>query len=449
MGTTADPHCMNCNKSWNEQFLVANLNRSFCEKKYKEHRKKLLTEREISKLPETMHLATRQKKVDAEDAKRMSLELQMQDLNKQLRGLKNERRKIIDNMWLIRHGAEVPVGSERRKFIMACPNNDCNGYLSTQYKCELCELFTCHECLEIIGYSKTDPHTCIPDSVASAAMIKKDTKPCPQCGIRIFKIGGCSQMWCTECKIAFNYNTLKIDTGAVHNPHYYMHMAQQNNGVVPRNPQDVLCGGLISVNHLHYIFNKLKIVMHGLNAESSEAVCTEQKKKYYRLTGNLANLHQTISHITYHEMPRIRTDVRELQDGEDLRIKYILGKTDKKEIGTQVYRRDVKRKKETGLLHLYELLSVVGIENFNALLQYSEQHTSNNYWQFIDEIENKMMVLDNLREYCNKEFAQISVTYNATVMFIGKIISTISPAVEVDWGIWKIGKKKYKISDQD
>ena len=69
IGTTADPHCMNCKKSWNEKFLVENLNRSFCEKEYKTHRKDLLVDREISKLPETMHLAERQKQVDVEEQK--------------------------------------------------------------------------------------------------------------------------------------------------------------------------------------------------------------------------------------------------------------------------------------------------------------------------------------------------------------------------------------------
>ena len=64
LGTTADPHCMNCKKGWDEKFLVENLNRAFCDKEYKNHRKQLLMDREISKLPETIHLAERQKKIN-------------------------------------------------------------------------------------------------------------------------------------------------------------------------------------------------------------------------------------------------------------------------------------------------------------------------------------------------------------------------------------------------
>ena len=302
---------------------------------------------------------------------------------------------------------------------MSCPNNDCRGYLSTQYKCELCELFTCHDCLEVIGYSKTEPHTCDPNNVASAEMIKKETKPCPQCGVRIFKISGCNQMWCTECEIAFDYRTLKIDNGAVHNPHYYAHLQQQNQGVAPRNPQDIVCGGLVSVNNLMtYVFNKIKTEITDVG-------------EYAILTSYLGDMHRVISHVTYYDLPRLRQAIRHLQDGEDLRIKYILSKIDKTEIGKQIYKRDIKRKKETELLHLYEILSVVGIENFNMLEELSRK--ANSSTSFVDEVNKKSLVLDNLRDYCNKMFAQISVTYNTTVMYITDL--------------WQIKSRKYKISE--
>ena len=203
LNTTANPHCMNCKKGWEEKFIVSNLNRTFCDKEYKSHRKALLIDREISRLPETIHLAERQKKIDIEDVKSKGLTLEILDLNKKIKNLKNERVKIANNIYHIRHGTDENGTSDRRKFIMACPNTDCRGYLSTQYRCELCELFTCPQCLELVGYSKADPHECDPNSVASAEMIKKDTKPCPSCGVRIFKISGCNQMWCTECKVCF------------------------------------------------------------------------------------------------------------------------------------------------------------------------------------------------------------------------------------------------------
>ena len=420
IGTTADPHCMGCKKSWNEKFLVENLNRSFCEKKYKIHRKDLLVDREISKLPETMHLAECQKQVDVEEQKLKALYLQLKALNTQVLAVKQQRAIVSQNIYHIKNGTDKNgKAPDRRKFIMACPNNRCRGYLSTQYKCELCELFTCPDCLEIVGYTKTEPHTCNPDCVASAEMIRKDTKPCPQCGVRIFKISGCNQMWCTECRIAFDYLTLKIDKGNVHNPHYYQHLQQQNGGAAPRNPHDVLCGGLLSVQNLHhFIFNKLKTAI-------------SDEEEYETMVAYLTDIHRTIAHFTHYDLPQYRAQVRLLENGEDLRIKYILGKIDKKEMGTAIYRRDLTRKRRTELLHLYELMSVVGIENFNVLSQYVRDRMGNP--QFVKEVEGVITVLDNLREWCNHEFAKISVTYNTKV-------------IEVT-DLWQFKSHKYKIAE--
>ena len=84
----------------------------------------------------------------------------------------------------------------------------------------------------------------------SAKLIKQETKPCPTCGVRIYKISGCDQIWCVECKVAFSWKTGIIDKGVIHNPHFYEHMKNNNNGIAPRNPHDEVCGGLISVYQL-------------------------------------------------------------------------------------------------------------------------------------------------------------------------------------------------------
>ena len=69
LGTVADPHCMNCKKVWTDEFLVTNLNKSFYTNDYRIHRKQLLVDREISKLPETIALAEQQSIVNEEQEK--------------------------------------------------------------------------------------------------------------------------------------------------------------------------------------------------------------------------------------------------------------------------------------------------------------------------------------------------------------------------------------------
>lgn len=443
VGTASDPNCMNCKKNWSEQFLVTNLNRTFCEKEYKQHRKELLVERELSKLPETMVFAEQSKKISKEQQQILLLHNRQKELTKQLNEIKQAKVVHVNNIYQIQHGTDQS-GQERRKFIMACPHDGCRGFLSSQYKCELCEMFTCPHCLEVIGVSKDIPHTCNPDSVASAEFIKKDTKPCPQCGTRIHKIQGCNQMWCTQCHVAFNYDTGKIDTGHVHNPEYYRYLQQQGNGAAPRNPGDLICGGLIHIGTVTRTISPT--IQHALYKLGENEINTEVETEYITMRNYLQEIHRTLAHISYHELPRIRTQVRELEDLRNLRVEYILNKITKNELKDKVYQNDVKRKKAAENLHLYELLNVVGTETFNTLNQESSTAITNkdkNERQifkttdaaknFMDSVNEKITAIDNLRDYCNKRFARISVTYNQSVTQISDL--------------WEVKRKKFKISE--
>lgn len=89
------------------------------------------------------------------------------------------------------HDRGGPAVRERKEFIMKCGGDECRGFLSTSYKCGTCEKWTCQHCLVVIGTDKEAEHTCNPDTVESAKTIKSETRPCPKCGTRIFKIDGC------------------------------------------------------------------------------------------------------------------------------------------------------------------------------------------------------------------------------------------------------------------
>jgi hypothetical protein len=143
-----------------------------------------------------------------------------------------QNRERIQEYELQMRDVEV---KEKLKFIMNCQVEGCKGYLSTKYKCGLCEKYTCSGCLLV----KEEGHECKEDDLSTVKMIREETKACPKCTTRISKIDGCDQMWCVECKTAFSWKTGHIVNGAIHNPHYYDFL-RQTQGFVPR--ADNPCG---------------------------------------------------------------------------------------------------------------------------------------------------------------------------------------------------------------
>ncbi len=428
LGTTNDPHCMNCKNPWPVKFLVDNLNRSYVDNDFKKHRKNLLVEKEISRTPELMNIVQRTRLVE-------EAEIELKDLEKkyvEARKIFNELAKQVSEKKLQIYRIKTGEDSkeDRKKFIMPCPGDNCKGYLSTQYKCEVCNLYTCPDCFEVVGYSKDEPHECKEDNIKSAELIKKETKGCPKCGVRIFKISGCDQMWCTECKVAFSWNTGKIVLGgAIHNPHYYNYLQQNGGGAAPRNPGDVVCGGVITYYRFNSIirymnrFSDIKYYEYLKNKNSliNEFFEKNSIKNFTGLIYSISNMHRHITHITNVDVVNSRTKVRTLENHDTITVQYIMNKKTKQELADNIFRNDVQRKKYNELLNVYELLSVVGIERFNNIYNY---YSTKN----IDDDDDKVKFVklinlfveffneyENLIVYVNNQLKLISYTYNLNV----------------------------------
>jgi hypothetical protein len=111
-----------------------------------------------------------------------------------------------------------------RTYILPCTHADCKGTLISEehneagnYVCVICTGVTCSRCNMMLH---EPAHECDPDVLKTVKMLESSSKPCPTCSVRIHKISGCNQMFCTLCKCVFDWATLKIERGFMHNPHY-------------------------------------------------------------------------------------------------------------------------------------------------------------------------------------------------------------------------------------
>jgi ribosomal protein S27AE len=409
---------MNCKKAWNQKFMITNLNRSFVSKDYLNHRKQLLVEREISKLPDTMELATRCERIYSLEQKASELYKKITELNKkkydfdvgddryyreylerqsQKYTLQQQRQQTIMLIYELKE--KTTSTHEKKKFIMGCTNPDCRGFLSASYKCDLCKQFTCPTCLEFIGeHAEKEKHTCNEDSVKTAEAIKKETKPCPNCGERIYKIDGCNQMWCSQCHTTFDWVSGMIDNGVIHNPHFFEYQ-QTLRDKADVNPNAFGRCNPMNVPQWYIFYNS---VIYQLQLIDS------------RIDTRLTSIYRIVAHISTVEIPNIREKITQCEDTSYIRVDYILKKIDKKTLGSRVAQKDKARKKNADIFNIYELISNVGRETLHGLCDLTVDSPLKLESIAVEQCYN----FEKLVSYCNQQFADIGSTYGGIVPII-------------------------------
>jgi len=244
---------MNCKFTYENDFLQPYMTKQFMNNEYKQKQGDIFLQLEQSLIPQTQtqakeYLKKKKKNKQYNELKKQIIDTYDPLIEKYkkllLEAQKNKEKELLKaHQLLITKYKKTP---EKKTFMMKCQVNDCRGYLSSSYKCELCETTTCSKCFMIVN----ENHICLEEHIQSAQMIKKETKPCPNCATPIYKIEGCDQMWCTCCNTAFSWKNGNIIQTNIHNPHYFDYLQKHNDGQRPRNPNDVLCGGIPDLGHL-------------------------------------------------------------------------------------------------------------------------------------------------------------------------------------------------------
>ena len=290
----------------------------------------------------------------------------------------------------------------KSKFIHKCPDKDCKGFVSSAYKCGLCNKFTCSKCLEIKDDTQDAEHICNEDSIKSAEIIKKNTKACPKCGTRIFKINGCDQMWCTSCNTAFNWATGAIYASKAnfHNPHY-IEWVTQNNGNVNHNEVNniINCGEL---PNLRVIFRRYsKCIDPSINS-------------YHTNKSYLKNIYALTSHIIDITIQKLRdkTIIRE-EKNTDLRIRYMKNEITKKHLAKIARMRDNVIEKNVAMIQILEIFTDTMINQFNNIMRLPKKDVMNAVNTLID-------TAFKIRVYCNEQLANISKNYKMKVYQISE-----------------------------
>lgn len=320
-----DAKCMNCNVRYTDEVLDENFTKTWINKDKLVRDTNIIFNIQKSKLNETIPFVDISKQISRANVRISDIDRQLVDLRKTMDYLTQQRRiefRAVNNLERSLYGDnEHPVEVEKREFIFNCPDNECKGFLSTRYKCKLCEKNVCDKCHKI----KDQDHTCNDDDIKSVIEIKKSTKPCPKCGTRIQKSEGCPQMFCTNpgCGTVFDWNTLEIQhNGVVHNPHVAEYNRLHGTTIGSRNNANLgLCN--VDADSINIICNS---IINTYRRHSIDHTIYFD----YQVTQFLFNAVAFKNHIRYVEINRTNNWFNNHLDNDfklklrDLRIKYLL-----------------------------------------------------------------------------------------------------------------------------
>jgi hypothetical protein len=429
LGSSNDPCCMLCKSKWDREFINKYLTKSFINTKLKEHTENIFMDREISKLPDTQVYAQQVKQIQGISDRIAECEAQKNRLLRLVLKQKDLSRDLYAEINRIRYNGVVQT-SEEKKFTYKCPNGECKGFLGGNWKCGLCDIKYCKDCME----PKEENHECDKNTKETFQLIKKDTKPCPKCGELIFKLSGCSQMWCTICHTTFDWRTGQLEAGTVHNPEYYRWM-RESGQTLARNPLDVPhdpCGNrLINHNDLLRFMRRLfpsedvasphpaAYAGRGLGAERRHIV----DKREVIIT---LNIHRMINHIThkvnFHNQERTHME----NQLRDLRVKYLLNNLDKETWKRQLQILEKANIKGQDYINVWNLLGFILNEAMTKITTCTNK----------DVVVNILKEVEMSREFCNESFKKV-----------GKLYTNVYPGIDINWveqRNWKVYCKHLK-----
>lgn len=428
--TQTNPHCMNssCNKIWTRKFMARAFTDKFMSKRYKQHREQILFEQEQALMPETQALIERdlykERMIQKTQDELFEVRAMLEELGTRKFQLERQYRRLKDNTFQMGENAEEfkdDTSREARKFLYKCTGENCRGFLSSRWKCNLCQTKTCPDCRVNMGTDENKKeHVCNSDDVETVKLLKNDSKPCPNCGVVIFKIVGCDQMFCTQCHTPFSWKTGEKQTGRnIHNPHYFEYLRTRNESV-GRNPLDMPCGRQLD-QHLIHAF---KILMRQYWSDTN--------------TNKMLSYCENISHLSEVDILGLNNQIDNYGvNNQNHRIMYLKNVLTEKQFKKNIQMNEKKKQKQVELLDLYTMVRDVTtdiirkcyeeLSSISNLIPHSPRYSMKTlYYGYEERIKTQMMErnvsfenvsneLMNIRNYANACMVDIQKTYKGTL----------------------------------
>jgi len=398
-----DPTCVNCQRIIPQDTIYDTLDPSFLKQDYMRWRSKFLFQKEkpyfMDDMEEVVQELKRRQQAQLlqewyKERKKLTKKKATPESQVLVDALEKKIRELKPSIPLsifYRKTTEERKRKETKTMVIPCPYEECRGYiLQPDYECALCECRVCTECLEILGKKEEQQqhkHKCEKEARKTAQKILQETRPCPQCAVRIYQISGCDQMWCVCCHCTFSWKTGQKVVETTHNPHYYewlfSRQRTETNETNPEQENNLLCPNQGQYNnqfqeYIEHIRNQLYL-MRDLPLDI-----------YRKFLGVI----RWVVHIQHIDLPYFRVD--RLKTNKDLRLKYLMKEMEEEDVERILYKREKKRMKKDAI---YDILGIIVNSILDILYRFiSDNNPPSNYTIYTIEIDT---FLDHVQEMLN------------------------------------------------
>lgn len=328
-----EPCCMTCKQICTMNFMVENFHSDWLKQIFLPHHGKMVIEREKALLPtrqEQAILASEMKLIRKQIAElptnvTLKRKYQYQQLEKEITKKQSVRKKLQQKIDELKSRRVLFVGSNIQKlgnktYISKCVNDSCRGFVDLSHSCGICSQKICKKC----HLPNNFKHRCKKENILSATVVKSETKNCPKCFIPIFKIFGCSEMFCTLCHTSFDWETGLVLRGFQHNPHFLEWIVTQEKN---RNWDQIEPTEIPFYHEYHNRLNELQVYRMGWK---DQCVCTHIYDLYDQTENNI--------------LPNFVTNYH--PDNSDLGINFLSNEINEINWTMKVLNRDKKQQKQ-------------------------------------------------------------------------------------------------------
>lgn len=391
LSKTENIHCMECKVAFDRKFMIDNFDKKFISKEYREHRENILLEKEIGMMQATQVYVERDIEIEKTELKLAEDNALLTEFYYKIQENKNKLSFLKNNAVL-----------EKKEFIRKCPKDDCHGFLSSSLKCKLCEYYSCAECKELKGKTtdERNDHVCKNEILESVKMLEKDSKNCPKCSSLIFKINGCNSIFCIECHASFNWVTLRLETGPIHNPEYFDMLKKK--GFLPRNPLDIQCGRELDNRLVNDLMVKL-----GVSHQRRILINYQDRNQTHKTKCRGVPIIDIIRKVIevkqlYQPAFLVRNT---LDENLNLRIAYMRNFIDKEYFKKTIQRQEKDTQKKN------EIYNIIGlyISSMTELFYRIKEE---------EKGEHIVIEMNNLRIYINECLVTVSEVYKCKIYYI-------------------------------